>query len=139
MAGVLSVLTVVAPIEAQAEYYTPFQAFTSTDNTQAVVPVACEAGDVAIGGGVSAPGTTYLDGVYLNTSRPDPGTNPIGNGWKVHLDNYIGGDPANDARAYAVCDSKGKPSDFKLRSADVSVTDGTQFGTTCRLITRRPC
>ena len=128
VACVFSLVAVAAPLEARAEYYTPFNAFAAGDNAQHGNTVQCDAGDIAIGGGVAVPEATYADGVYLNTSRSDPVLNPMGGGWTIYVDNYLGGDPANNPRAYAVCDSKGKPANYFLRSEGMALGDGTQNG-----------
>jgi hypothetical protein len=121
--------TVLTPAaEAEAGYYNPFNSFSAPDNAQTGATQACDAGDIAIGGGMASGGGGYADGIYLNTSRPEPVTNPMGDSWTIYVDNYLGG-AATMPRVYAMCDSKGKPADYTLRGGgDFDVADGTQSG-----------
>ena len=128
-AGLAVAALLALPVTAEAAYVTGVgPGFGAGDGTQSTGLATCDPGDIAIGGGVNVGTDNYADQVYLNTSRPEPDLNPIGDGWRVYVDNYPGGAANHLVNAWAMCDTKGTPDDYVIRTEAVNVPDGKERG-----------
>lgn len=122
-------VALLLPAAADGAYeYVAGPNFGATDGTQGTGTATCDAGDIAIGGGVNVGTNVYENFVYLNTSRPEPGADPIGADWLVYVDNYTGGATNHLMNAYAVCDTSGKPENYAIRTKSTIFSDGKQKG-----------
>lgn len=124
LAVVVLVALALVPASASAAYYANDVSWSLTDGTQGSQSAECDNEDIAIGGGILS-GGFYDDNTYLNTSRPSPETNPISDTWLVYADNYTGSSGSVEMSTYVMCDSKGKASDYRIRTDGAVVGDAT--------------